>query len=327
MKSIGATRFAPGAAMTLVLLLLAASPGLMAADGSSDCLACHENIGNAFATTIHGKIQDFEVLGGTTGCVTCHGDGAAHMDSGDRADIITFDSELTPEAAAEVCQTCHRSAALHDWQAGDHSMSGVGCADCHSIHGEKNHGGDGGAVCLTCHADVQAEFSYPSHHPVREGHMTCMSCHDPHGSSIGMIRADDRQEDLCKSCHAEQEGPFIFEHEPVNEGCVTCHNPHGAVADNLLIQTEPFLCLQCHEMHFHAGLEAFPDSEAYIPRFDPANAPSDGITYPGGMVPNPWGESGYKRAYTTKCTQCHSAIHGTDLPSQTLPGGGDALMR
>ena len=64
-----------------------------------------------------------------------------------------------------------------------------------------------------------------------------------------------------------------------------------------------------------------------IPRFDPANNPSDGVTYPGGMVPNPWGESGYKRSYTTKCTQCHSAIHGTDLPSQTLPGGGDALMR
>ena len=80
-------------------------------------------------------------------------------------------------------------------------------------------------------------------------------------------------------------------------------------------------------MHFHAGLEAFPDTEVYIPRFDPANGASDGVTYPGGMVPNPWGESGYKRAYTTKCTQCHSAIHGTDLPSQTLPGGGDALMR
>ena len=326
MKRIGVSHYASGAALTLVVLLLAASPGLMAADGSSDCLACHENLGKAFETTIHGRIQDFEVLGGTTGCVTCHGDGAEHMDSGDLTGLVTF-RDMSPEAVADVCQDCHRSASLHDWQGGAHSMSGVGCADCHSVHGDKSHGAEEGTVCLTCHADVQAQFSYPSHHPVREGHMDCQSCHDPHGSSIGMIKTDERPEDLCKSCHAEQEGPFMFEHEPVNEGCVTCHNPHGAVADNLLVQTEPFICLQCHEMHFHAGLEAFPDSEVYIPRFDPANGASDGVTYPGGMVPNPWGESGYKRAYTTKCTQCHSAIHGTDLPSQTLPGGGDALMR
>ncbi len=182
-------------------------------------------------------------------------------------------------------------------------------------------------TCMNCHGNVRAEFSYPSHHPVREGHMTCVSCHDPHGSSIGRIKSDTRPEDLCTTCHAEQEGPFIFEHDPVAEGCDTCHNPHGAVADNLLVQSEPFLCLQCHEMHFHAGLEGDEELEVHINRYDPVNSPSDGITFPGGMVPNPFGEEGYKRSFTTKCSQCHTKVHGTDLPSQTLPGYGDALMR
>jgi hypothetical protein len=35
----------------------------------------------------------------------------------------------------------------------------------------------------------------------------------------------------------------------------------------------------------------------------------------------------FKRAWTTKCTQCHSRIHGSDLPSQAVPGKGKALTR
>ena len=34
---------------------------------------------------------------------------------------------------------------------------------------------------------------------------------------------------------------------------MTCHDPHGAMVNNMLKQNEPFLCLQCHEMHFHSA--------------------------------------------------------------------------
>jgi hypothetical protein len=99
------------------------------------------------------------------------------------------------------------------------------------------------------------------------------------------------------------------------------------VANNLLVQNEPFLCLQCHEMHFHSGLEGEPDETAYVPIFDPdfdPDVPRD--TYPGGLVPN-IGPSGFRQAFTTKCTQCHTQVHGSDLPSQTVPGLGQGLTR
>ena len=36
---------------------------------------------------------------------------------------------------------------------------------------------------------------------------------------------------------------------------------------------------------------------------------------------------GFKRSMLTKCTQCHARVHGSDLPSQTVPGGGRGLTR
>jgi DmsE family decaheme c-type cytochrome len=156
--------------------------------------------------------------------------------------------------------------------------------------------------------------------------MDCQSCHNPHGSSVGLMHSDIDGTDVCLSCHAEYSGPFIFEHEPVSEGCETCHEPHGTIADNLLQQNEPFICLQCHEMHFHAGLQGHEDEEVYSQAYDPDQTPQNVITYPGGLIPNN-GPDSYRQAFTTKCTQCHMMVHGTDLPSQTVPGRGDGLMR
>lgn len=318
---------APLVALAAAFILCALSPGATLAD-DSDCLVCHENLGNAFEATIHGRIQDFEVLDGRTGCATCHGEGGDHMDQGgDPALITSLSGEMLAEDVSAVCMDCHRSESLHDWQGSSHPLNGVGCADCHSIHAAPKETTNDPMVCFECHQNVQAEMHYPSHHPVREGHMSCGSCHDVHGGSIGLIKNEERPAELCLTCHAHLQGPFIFEHEAVSEGCETCHSPHGSVANNLLQQNEPFLCLQCHELHFHAGLEGHEESEWYVPRFDPVYGASDGYTYPGGMVPNPFGEAGMKRAFTTKCTQCHTAIHGTDLPSQTVPSLGGGLMR
>jgi len=35
----------------------------------------------------------------------------------------------------------------------------------------------------------------------------------------------------------------------------------------------------------------------------------------------------FKRSMLTKCSQCHMSVHGTDLPSQSIPGQGRALNR
>ena len=46
-----------------------------------------------------------------------------------------------------------------------------------------------------------------------------------------------------------------------------------------------------------------------------------------GSVSNQYGASGWRRAYSTKCSNCHSMVHGSDLPSQGISGRGGALTR
>ncbi|NIA19872.1 MAG: cytochrome C, partial [Xanthomonadaceae bacterium] len=109
----------------------------------------------------------------------------------------------------------------------------------------------------------------------------------------------------------------VFEHAPVMEDCTICHDPHGTVANNLKKQNEPYLCLQCHEPHFHAGRT----STSTGPMKDPY----------GNIIPPDQYNSGdrsiWAKAYASKCTQCHSQVHGSDLPAQTVPGQGRSLTR
>jgi DmsE family decaheme c-type cytochrome len=311
------------------LLVPLLTAGQTPAGDAELCGTCHEDVVRTFQATTHGRLREFELLDQGRGCTSCHGDGGAHAEAGGDAALIRGLGPATPpEEIWEVCTGCHRAGTLHDWPGSTHELNAVSCTDCHNPHLPQSHARSESEICLPCHTQVEAQMHFPSHHPVREGHMSCSSCHTPHGGSIGLLRTEERLSDLCLDCHTQYQGPFIFEHEPVLEGCETCHAPHGSVANNLLVQNEPFICLQCHEFHFHAGLEGSNENATYIPRYDPANDPTaDGITYPGGMVPNPFQESGYKRAFTTKCTQCHTQIHGSDLPSQTVPGRGDGLMR
>ena len=62
---------------------------------------------------------------------------------------------------------------------------------------------------------------------------------------------------------------------------MTCHDPHGAMANNMLKQNEPFLCLQCHEMHFHA---------ARAGQTTPYLSPS------AGLIANKGGTTGFMQA-------------------------------
>ena len=267
------------------------------------CAECHDEVVAGMTNQIHMRIKSFEVYGRDVGCVGCHGSGEAHMEEGDAELINTFQKaeDFT------VCIDCHQTKGMAEWSASTHAMEGITCTECHSIH-TRNNPLDS---CKRCHADVYQEFEMPNHHPVREGKMTCTDCHDPHLATEAQLRTHTRLNDLCFTCHQDKEGPFIFEHEPVVEDCRLCHLPHGSVADNLLTANEPMLCLQCHELHFHADLIS----------------PTGPTDVGGREFENPWGEDGMTMAFTSQCSQCHSQIHGTDLPSQTVSGAGRGLVR
>jgi DmsE family decaheme c-type cytochrome len=92
-------------------------------------------------------------------------------------------------------------------------------------------------VCVTCHRlQVAKTERAVAHMPVREGKMSCSSCHNPHGSisNVKNLKTGSSVSELCISCHTEMRGPMLWEHAPVRENCATCHDPHGSSNDRML---------------------------------------------------------------------------------------------
>jgi DmsE family decaheme c-type cytochrome len=151
--------------------------------------------------------------------------------------------------------------------------------------------GEDPAACYQCHLDVNAEFHLPEHHPVTEGKMNCVQCHDPHGLDImkpsgGLAMA--RLNETCAQCHREQTRPFIFEHPALREGCTACHNPHGSINPKLLTIRDSNLCLRCHTQSRIQGAGT-------------------------GIIIGNVDHTGYVRYGTCWTAGCHASIHGSNV--------------
>jgi DmsE family decaheme c-type cytochrome len=274
------------------------------ASSGMSCVDCHEDVVQGMAKQIHMRIEPFEVGGRVVGCEGCHGDGAQHMEAGGDASLI---KTFAPDSEGTACLECHQTRGLPEWHASTHAQEEVSCSNCHSIHTAKKPL----SACLECHSDVVTQFQLPYHHPVKEEMMTCTSCHNPHAGTEKQLITHERTNELCFNCHQDKQGPFIFEHDPVQEDCMICHNPHGTVSRGLLNMGEPALCLQCHDFHFHAGYKAV-----------------DELTLPSGVThTSSNGAYSFNAGFATRCTACHLRVHGSDLPTQGTPSSGRGLGR
>ena len=280
--------------------------------GSETCAACHEQQSNFFGSTKHAKLHTVESWKNkVTGCESCHGPGKAHVEgSGDKTKIISF-KRMDAKATAETCLGCHAGKENHNnFRRGEHWRNDVGCTQCHTVHGpaasnfklgSTTHVADvslqnpGQAtakmlsanepqLCMSCHNETKSQFTKPFHHKVLEGTMKCSDCHNPHGGF------DQKQAKLavgadaaCIKCHANKQGPFVFEHGPLKlEGCTTCHTPHGSSNPKMLKRPQVRqLCFECH-----TGI-----SDELSPQ-----------------VPTRHNQAQMRER---QCTVCHSAIHGS----------------
>lgn len=298
--------------------------------GNENCKGCHED--KFKSSDFHSRIKDFEAPSMKLGCEGCHGPGSLHA-SGAIEKIISFKDKDTD--FTRLCISCHQSKNSITYQSSAHYKEGIGCVNCHKMHGkterkllkEKEF-----VLCSNCHSNVKAKFYFTSHHPIKEDKFSCSACHNVHNDTKALLKGEDEKNEICLSCHRKYQGPFVFEHAPVVEDCLNCHDAHGSIANNLLKQNEPFVCLQCHEAHFHALRTSGNFDVKFKGVLDPyqTNGTIDATsstTLQPSQVTIKGTESGFQKAFLTKCTQCHKAVHGSDLPSQGTTSQGKNLSR
>jgi len=279
--------------------------------GSETCKDCHEDQFKAFSHTSHAQlIKIGSWKNKITGCESCHGPGKAHIEEGDPKKIISFKNKSSKEIS-ETCLGCHSGKEEHNnFRRGEHWRNDIGCTDCHSTHSQP--GGRQLAasnvfiskantqkpgisdlrllknsepqLCLSCHGETKHQFNLPFHHKVLEGAMKCSDCHNPHGGfELKQTRLATGADAACIKCHADKQGPFVYEHAPVKtEGCIACHTPHGSSNPRLLITSRVAqLCLTCHSTAHGVGAD------------------------------EPAGPQHNQNAQYANCTNCHVKIHGS----------------
>lgn len=208
----------------------------------------------------------------------------------------------------ETCAGCHEKVT-RNFKYTDHahltiSIKGgaeiMGCEACHgagSLHVEAGGGrgkaiinpGQNPSTCFSCHLQTKVFFNLQYHHPLREGRLSCVSCHNPHGEKLSLPKGVllGRDNETCYQCHREQTRPHVFEHEALREGCTVCHQAHGSINDKLLVEADANLCLKCHAQVSPRGTIFLADTNhtAFL---------RQGVCWNAG---------------------CHTAVHGSDINS------------
>jgi predicted CXXCH cytochrome family protein len=211
----------------------------------------------------------------------------------------------------KVCFDCHTNY-VRIFPSSPHgrvhveTARGVGLSGCESCHGPgSKHVAVGGgrgryivnpgrdpAACFECHLQTHAEFDLPQRHPVIEGKMNCVQCHDPHGMDImkpGGGLAMARLNQSCAQCHREQTRPVTFPHEAMRDGCTVCHQPHGSINPKMLVQPDLNLCLRCHAQVQGPGVKP---GDLVIGKINHSTLVSRGACWSSG---------------------CHTAVHGSNV--------------
>jgi DmsE family decaheme c-type cytochrome len=306
--------------LTLMGGLLMSAPAMSGEAGSSSAKKDLVLRGDALCTRCHAEGEDFPVLaigktkhgtmadGRTPSCASCHGASDRHVnrppDAKERPkpDRMFSKNSTTPIVERnEACLTCHKGGKRIHWDGSMHASRDVACTSCHQLHTQHDKVRDKSTqaeVCLACHKEQRAQINRPSRHPIREGKVACSDCHNAHGSAGPSMMVRDSVNTTCYACHMEKRGPFVRNHQPVQENCAICHNPHGTTAPNLLKVRSPFLCQQCHEPSGHRG--SIPSTAG--------------------------GATGLQNAVVLArgCLNCHTNIHGTNNP---IDAAGERTFR
>ncbi len=302
---------AANAAAAPVLLLICAALGRAESNGATyvgtdECLTCHQQQAEEFAATAMGKVlmKSPRTDAERRGCEACHGPGSRHVEAVQAGEdvagtLLAFRPDAGEPAFEQnaACLQCHEQGGQAYWRGSAHETRGLACVSCHSVMARSPERGQlaksdsrtaltarraASEICLGCHPNERAQLQRPSHHPIREGKLTCANCHNPHGTVTEALLKGFSVNETCYQCHAEKRGPFLWEHPPVRESCLNCHDAHGSINEWLLKVKQPRLCQLCHMESTHAA--------------SPFDARS-------------------RFVFNRSCANCHPLVHGSNHPS------------
>ncbi len=272
--------------------------------GEAVCVACHQTQNKQFTHTVHANAFRLNPKNDLQkhSCEACHGPGSNHLKDpispSNRVSLIGYTKEWGTPVAQQtaMCMNCHEGGQRMFWQGSPHASNQLSCSDCHNPMAKVSATGllkkqTINETCYTCHQQQRADFAKRSHMPLPEGKISCVDCHNPHGSTSKTMLKTDSVNETCYSCHAEKRGPFLWEHAPVRENCLSCHNAHGSNHEKLLTVARPFSCQQCHDNTNHQS-----------------NLYNAGQLVGGGAAPS-------TRIIGRACQNCHSQIHGSNHPA------------
>jgi predicted CXXCH cytochrome family protein len=167
------------------------SPRLVRATGGRLCQPCHSDYPDQSLAFVHAPVEEGN-------CSACHVVHASRHPG------------LTPAGLEETCQTCH--VELEERAATARSVhptrfeDGSSCDACHRPHAsdEEDLLSRGGIrTCLACHETERHG------HPLGDDRLdprtgqpiTCVTCHDPHGTDFAYQLIGERTRGLCLECH------------------------------------------------------------------------------------------------------------------------------
>ncbi len=229
---------------------------------SETCTDCHDELQAGLDRTAH-RLTDMSGQGMSVGCISCHSGGEEHIED-PTPENISNPAKQDGYDVRRKCSGCHVvHESLDNFGFDTHSTLDISCTECHTVHSGHSERllDDRAEFCQRCHSETMTAFRRRSNHPIVQSVLTCVDCHKFTRRSDADFSYDlDR---ICRDCHPDRGGPFLYEHEAVNSytteesGCIRCHEPHGSENDRLLRQAGNDLCRQCHIEHVtrnHANL-------------------------------------------------------------------------